>query len=257
MNILETIANHRREEVDALKRTRPLTTFVNDLPTPASHSFRKSLVGDGTRIIAEIKQASPSKGLLAHTFDPAAIAKHYHDGGAAAISVLTEQRHFMGRPEYLQLVADISGLPVLCKDFVVDEYQVYYARLMRADAVLLIVRLLTPAQLTDYLLAAGEIGLDCLVEVHNEKELEIAVNSGCAIIGVNSRNLDDFTVSLDTAERLAALIPKHTLKVAESGITTRADISRLRSAGFDAFLIGEALMTAPDPVAHLKFLRGA
>lgn len=257
MNILETIATHRREQVEVLKIARPLDTFIDRLPKRAERPFRKALTsGDDVHIIAEIKRGSPSRGIFTNDFNPANIAENYRDGGATAISVLTEERYFMGKFEYLPVVSNVSGLPVLCKDFVIDQYQLYFARLMQADAILLIVRLLQPDQITLLLGIADEVGLDCLVEVHDEKELEIALTCDARIIGVNSRNLDDFTVSLATAERLATRIPDGIVKVAESGISSYADITRLQDSGYDAFLIGESLMTASDPVTRLKELRG-
>jgi indole-3-glycerol phosphate synthase len=256
-SILEKIAEQKFEEVEALKLDLPLEEILENLPSKGQLRFREAL-GEKSQvnIIAEIKKASPSKGIIRADFDPVDLARQYCEGGAAALSVLTETAYFFGRYEYLKLASDASGLPVLCKDFVVDPYQLYHAKYMGADAVLLIVRLLSRRRLADFLLLADEIGLDALVEVHGEEELEIACDSKAKIIGVNNRNLDTFEVDIETSVKLADKMPRDILKVAESGIFERKDVEKLSGAGYNCFLIGEALMKSDQPVELLKSLRG-
>ena len=255
-DILTKIAETKRQTVESLKRTKPLEGFIDKLSTMPSPGFKEALSRqDGPNIIAEIKKASPSKGVLLADFDPVVLAEKYRDGGACALSVLTEEKHFQGRAEYMKLAKEHSGLPVLCKDFIIDKYQLYYAKLMAADAVLLIAGLHSVESLSRFISVAREIGLDTLVEAHNEEELETALSAGADIVGVNNRNLTDFSVSLETSERLAARIPDGVIKVAESGIFSAGDIARLRKSGYNCFLIGEALVTADNPTELLKSLR--
>lgn len=257
-DILEQIAQHKRIEVAELKASRPLERFVSRLPVEKDFRFCAALAAqEPVKIIAEIKKASPSKGVLQSDFNPEQMAIQYKAGGAAALSVLTDAKFFQGMFEYLDIAKRASGLPILCKDFIVDPYQLYYARYMGADAVLLIVRLLTRQALAEMQKKAHDLGLDCLVEVHTEGEVEVALDSGAKIIGVNSRNLADFTVSLDAAIRLGEAIPKDKIKVAESGIFAPGDIRQLRQAGYSCFLIGEALMKASDPAKLLQELQQA
>lgn len=257
-SILHKIVADKRVEVEELKAGLPLQDLRKRVDPRIHLDFEAALrKTDTVNIIAEIKRGSPSKGMLTTEFNPAIIAEQYRDGGAAALSVLTEEKYFFGRHEFVALAKRRAGLPVLCKDFIFDEYQVYYAKYVQADAILLIARLLPPDTLREFLSLAQSIGLACLVESHNEREVELAVNAGARIIGVNNRNLEDFTVSLETSERLAPLIPSNVVKVAESGIFTPDDIKRLGSAGYDSFLIGEALITAGDPIELLHSLRGA
>ncbi len=258
MTILDQIAANRRDEIDLLKRERPLESFVGELESLPPPRFRAALTSrDRVNIIAEIKKGSPSKGMMRPDLDPAALARDYADGGAAALSVLTETKHFFGSYDNLKRARAACDLPILCKDFVVDDYQLYQARSIRADAILLIVALHTPNELTERLSLAAEIGIDCLVEVHDETELGIALDAGSEIIGVNNRNLKDFSVSLDTSERLSAKTPNSVIRVAESGIDSVSDITRLKRAGFSCFLIGEALVTASDSVSKLRELTQA
>ncbi len=257
MTILDQIAARRRTEIETLKSSEPLQGFLDDLDKRPPPRFKAAVSRPGqVNIIAELKKASPSKGLLKPDFNPIELARAYTAGGAAALSVLTEESHFQGRFEYLELAGRESGLPLLCKDFVVDRYQVFYAKHRGADAVLLIVALQSGKALARYLRLAGQIGIDCLVEVHDEQELNMALEAGAEIIGVNNRNLKDFSVTLETSEKLAELIPPGVVRVTESGICDNDDITRLGRSGFQAFLIGEALVTSPDPAAHLKSLRG-
>jgi indole-3-glycerol phosphate synthase len=256
--VLEKIVVNKRLEIEEQKILLPLDILKQQLPERQIGMFKAALQ-DQTQvnIIAEIKRSSPSKGIMTEDFDPVALAGSYRDGGAAALSVLTEQRYFLGRQEYMGLARNESGLPVLCKDFIIDPYQVYLARVWQADALLLIVSLHTADSLREFLALGKEIGLDCLVEVHNEKELETALVAGADLIGVNNRNLEDFTVDLGRSERLARLIPPGVIRVAESGIFVADDIRRLRDSGYNNFLIGEALVKAENPSELISQLRNA
>ena len=216
--------------------------------------FVASLRSHNPAIIAEIKQASPSKGLLTDDFDPPAIAKDYEQGGAAALSVLTDEKFFQGGLTDLCAARAATALPALRKDFILEESQVAEAAAHCSDAILLIAAILPTVRLRELREYAEQFRMAALVEVHDERELEIALASGAAIIGVNNRDLRTFQVSLETSLRLAAQIPPGILKVSESGIASAADIAQLRAAGFDAFLVGERLMTAPNRVEALRSL---
>jgi indole-3-glycerol phosphate synthase len=256
-NILREIADSRRSEIELLKIDHPLDSIKRELGTPGEHLFKQALQPDsGPNIIAELKKGSPSKGIIKRDFNPMKLAQEYSGGGAAALSVLTEPAYFFGKHEFLAVAREHSGLPVLCKDFLIDRYQIYYARYRQADAVLLIVSLHTAKSLSDFISIAHGLGMDCLVEVHDEAELEIAIEASADIIGVNNRNLEDFSVTLETSERLAPLIPEGIIRVAESGIRSADDIGRLQQAGFNCFLIGESLVRSDDPAALIRSLRG-
>jgi indole-3-glycerol phosphate synthase len=219
--------------------------------------FRRALETKGRSsiaIIAELKKASPSRGLIRADFDPATLARELEQAGAAALSVLTDEEFFQGSLENLQLASASTSLPCLRKDFTVDEFQLLEARAYCADAVLLIVAALSAAELSALANGARNQGLDILCEVHDEEELQRAVDAGCDLIGVNSRDLRTFNVDLETAFRLAPLIPKNVVCVAESGIHSGADIARLRAAGYQACLIGESLMKAKSPGDALRTL---
>lgn len=207
-------------------------------------------------VIAEVKKASPSKGVIRADFDPVAIARRYAAGDAAALSVLTEERFFQGRLDYLTAIRAAVPQPVLRKDFLFDPYQMVEARAYGADAALLIVAMLPPAALADLLAAGAEVGLDVLTEAHTAEEVDVALAAGALMVGVNSRNLHTFVTTLATAEALRPRIPAGILTVAESGIESHGDLARLRACGYDAFLVGESLMRAPDPGAALRALRG-
>lgn len=257
MDILERITSGKRAEVERLKAQLPLESILQKLSDDDRLSFRDALSNkSGINIIAEIKKGSPSKGIIATDFNPAVQAGNYRKGGAAAVSVLTESDYFFGRHEYLALAGKESGLPILCKDFIIDRYQIYHAKMMKADAILLITRLIKPSILIEYITLAREVRMDCLVEVHSDTELQTALDCGAEIIGVNNRNLSDFTVDLSLSEELADKIPDNVIMVTESGILDRNDIDRLRDSGYNNFLIGELLMRSPDPVNLLKSLRG-
>ncbi|MFZ0593524.1 MAG: indole-3-glycerol phosphate synthase TrpC [Bryobacteraceae bacterium] len=217
-------------------------------------SFAKALRVKKTAIIAEIKKASPSRGLLEPDFHPAEIAKRYEAGGAACLSVLTDQKYFQGSLADLERARSATALPTLRKDFTIHPVQIYEAAAHASDAILLIAAILDSSQLRTFRELANRLGLDALVEVHDGDELKSAIDSGAKIIGVNNRNLETFEVTLETSLRLSEKMPAEVTRVSESGIFTRADIDLLRGAGFHAFLVGESLMKAGDPVAALQSL---
>jgi len=216
--------------------------------------FAAALVQHRPAVIAEIKKASPSKGVLAEQFDPAYLARAYEQGGASALSVLTDEKHFQGALSDLESARDAAGLAVLRKDFTIDPYHVEEAAAHGADAILLIAAILTEREMRDFRELAEQYRMAALVEVHEADELERAVASGARMIGVNNRNLHTFEVNLETAVRLAEKIPAGAIKVAESGIHSAKDIQRLTAAGYDAFLVGEHLMKSGDPANALRAL---
>jgi len=216
--------------------------------------FLAALTGRQPAVIAEIKKASPSKGVLATEFHPAAIARLYEQGGAAALSVLTDEKHFQGSLSDLESARGATQLPALRKDFTIDAYHVHQAAAHGADAILLIAAILSERQMRDFRELAGRYRMAALVEVHHEEELEPAIASGARIIGVNNRNLHTFEVSLETSVRLADKIPAGVVRVAESGIHSSADVQRLRASGYQAFLVGEHLMKSGDPMGSLRAL---
>jgi len=257
MNILESIMSERQADAESAKRRIPVT----ELQARSVGRVHRSLIGAlaprrGTRVIAEIKKQSPSAGLLRPDFQPAAMARAYEAAGAAAISVLTEPRHFQGRDQHLREVREAVQLPVLRKDFLCDPYQVYEAAALGADAILLIVAALDARRLkTLYDVAAG-CGLDVLVESHTADELKRAMELENAVIGVNSRDLKTLKTDLAVARQLAGMISGNRLAVAESGIRTRADVEDLERLGYCGFLIGESLVSAGDPGAKLREMIG-
>ena len=220
-------------------------------------AFEQALRKEGVSFICECKKASPSKGLIAPNFPYLEIAKEYEAAGADCISVLTEPKWFLGNDEYLKEIAESVLIPCLRKDFTVNEYQIYQAKVLGASAVLLICSILTEDQMKDYIRICDELGLSALVEVHDEREVQTALNTGARIIGVNNRNLKDFSVDTGNSRRLRELIPPDVLFVSESGVQTAEDVSALRKIGADAVLIGETLMRASDKRAKLAELRGA
>jgi indole-3-glycerol phosphate synthase len=252
--ILAAIVQHKQEEVAELhSRAAQLEAKAHQRKLPP-RKFAEALKRPGPAIIAEIKKASPSKGLLQPDFHPAFIAHSYEEGGAACLSVLTDRQYFQGSLHDLEAARAAVNLPVLRKDFTIDRVQIFEAAAHGADAILLIAAILDLQELTAFRELASSLGLAALVEVHDAEELAKAIDSGAEIIGVNNRNLDTFEVSLDTSLRLSFQIPASVIRVTESGIYTRADIELLSGAGFDAFLIGESLMKSRDPVASLKSL---
>lgn len=260
MTILDEIFTHKRSEVARQKRLRPLTAIRAEAESaPPARDFAAALRTAVRRpaLIAEVKFASPSRGILVANPDPLALAETYRRNGASAVSVLTDERYFKGRLDYLQrIAASEPRLPLLRKDFICDEYQVYEARAAGADALLLIVAGLPPDRLRRLQDLALELGLAALVEVHSEEELETALECGARLVGINNRNLHDFSVSLETTSRLRARIPAGVAVVAESGIHTGADVARMAAAGVDAILVGEALVSAPDTAARVRELSG-
>lgn len=252
---LDTIlAAHR---ASAARDDRPIDQLVSAAQAEApARGFARALVeADGLAVIAEVKRRSPSKGDLNPDLDPAAVAGAYAAGGAACLSVLTDRDYFGGSPTDLQAARAAVTLPVLRKDFTVSPADVCDARLMGADAVLLIVAALDDAELRDFQALAGEVGLDALVEIHDEAELDRALAAGATLIGVNQRDLFTFQVDHARAVRVARAIPDSVLKVAESGIHTLADARSLAAAGYQAILVGESLVTSPDPAEALRALR--
>jgi indole-3-glycerol phosphate synthase len=253
--ILDDIVDARRGDVARAKRATPLAALeASERYAAPRRGFAAALRACSPAVIAEVKKASPSKGVIRADFDPVAIARSYVSAGAAAISVLTEERFFHGSPQHLQAIRAAVEVPLLRKDFVFDPYQLVEARAWGADAALLIAAILDDAQLAELHAAALDLGLDVLVEAHTPGETARAVAAGARVIGINNRNLKTFVTSLATAERLRPLIPATAVAVAESGIETAADIARLRAAGYDAFLVGESLMRARDPGAALRAL---
>jgi indole-3-glycerol phosphate synthase len=256
--ILEKIVNDTRLKLETSKRSLPveeLKKMVKKQPPPLD--LASALSGDDVKLIAEIKKVSPSRGVIRHDFDPVEIAQLYAANGAAAISVLTEPDHFKGSLVYLEEIKDALGdskIPLLRKDFIFDPYQIYQSRAYGADSLLLIVVILKPDELKELLSLSHKLGMKCLVEVHNEAELEVALGSGAKIIGINNRDLTTFEVDLNTTERLKPLIPSDRIVVSESGIKSSGDMAKLRKWGVNAALIGEALMSAPDIAVKMKEL---
>ena len=259
-DILKKIVANKRLEVEQLKIDHPMAELRERIETPghsAPLNLAGALMGDEVRVIAEVKKASPSKGLLRQDFDPASLATAYAENGAAAVSVLTDADYFQGSVLHLEEVRRTltpHGIPVLRKEFIVDPYQVYEARAYGADAILLIVSVLTAKELGELMSLAGELWMQCLVEVHDEDELGIALDAGAEIVGINNRNLHNFVTSLSVTERLAPLVPSGKIVVSESGIDTRDDVIRVGRAGAHAVLVGEALVTAADPGERLRGL---
>lgn len=262
MTILDDIARYKREEVAAAKARVPLSDLrrkMRDGEPP--RGFKKALeakrAADSFGLIAEIKKASPSKGVIREDFDVAAIARAYRDGGATCLSVLTDRPSFQGDLSYLSLARSASQLPVLRKDFMLDPYQVAEARAYDADCILVIMAMVSDGDARTLIEAAGEYGVDALVEVHDEAELDRALALGAAMIGINNRDLKSFRTDLDVTLRLAPGIPENVLAVAESGISVPDDLKRLAGAGVTSFLVGESLMREADIAAATRALLGA
>jgi indole-3-glycerol phosphate synthase len=258
MNILEQLAEHARVRTEEAKRrlsAEDLRRMAESLPKRPGR-FEAALSREGISFICECKKASPSKGLIAPDFPYLHIAREYEAAGADAISVLTEPKWFLGSDEYLREIAEEVSLPCLRKDFTVDPYMIYEAKLLGASAVLLIVSLLDEARIREYLDICGSLGLAALTEAHDEGEIETALRAGAGIIGVNNRNLKDFTVDIENSRRLRKMVPADKLFVSESGVRTAADVAAARAAGADAVLVGETLMRAADIRGKLAELRG-
>ncbi len=261
-DVLKKIVEHKRVVVDAARRAAPLAELkariadLEDQPRGFERALRDCHASGWTAVIAEVKKASPSKGLIRPDFDPLEIAETYEQNGAACLSVLTEETFFQGNLRYLSLIREQVRLPLLRKDFLFDPYQVFEARAAGADAILLIAAMLERTQIEELAGIARELYLDVLLEVHDEGELATANATDCPLIGINNRNLRTFVTDLATTERLIPLIPDDRFVVAESGINTRGDILRLQTAGAHGFLIGESLMREEDFGAKLRELLG-
>jgi len=263
MNILYEIAEKTKERVEEQKNAVSLEELIKRVeaqakPTPFENDFpfERALKSSDISFICEIKKASPSKGVIAEEFPYLDIAKDYEEAGAAAISVLTEPYYFMGNDKYLSEIAKTVKIPLLRKDFTVDSYMIYEAKLLGASAVLLICSILDTDTIAEYMRIAHSIGLSALVEVHDEEEIKMALTAKARIIGVNNRNLKTFDVDISLSERLRKLVPPEVLFVSESGISTPADIEKLRDIAADAALIGESIMRSADKKVEIERLRG-
>jgi len=267
MTILDKIVDSKREEVERAKRRRPPGELVEVVAAaPPARAFAAAVLPDGAndvRLIAEIKKASPSAGLIVPSFDPIEIARVYHEAGAAALSVLTDEPFFQGRLEYLARVKQAVPLPVLRKDFIVDEYQVYESRAAGADCILLIAEILDTERIKAFADLARRLGMAVLVEVHTEANLTAVLNRlgtpdrGGYLLGINNRDLSAQRTDLGVCERLGAMVPPGCGFVAESGIATRDDVERIRRAGARAMLVGESLLRAEDTAAAIRELLGS
>ncbi len=258
-DILRKILSRKLEEItDACEKTslRQVSQLAANATTPRGfiEALQKRITAGDPAIIAEIKKASPSKGVIRENFDPAAIAKSYQDGGAACLSVLTDRDFFQGAPEYLQAARSACDLPVIRKDFIVDEYQVYEARAMNADCILLIVAALGDAQMAELNGLAIHLGMDVLIEAHDAEELDRALAISPSLVGINNRDLRTFDVSLETTLDLLEQIPDDCLVVTESGILTTDDVAVMREKEVNVFLVGEAFMRAEDPGTRMREL---
>ncbi len=260
-DILEKILAVKREEVAAAKRRQPLADLraeaqAADEPRDFLGALRSKIAAGMPAVIAEVKKASPSKGLLRADFDPAAIARAYARHGAACLSVLTDMQFFQGKPEYLEQARSAAGLPTLRKDFMLEPYQIYEARAWAADCVLLIVAALDDAVMADLEQVASDLGMAVLVEIHDGRELERALRLKTPLLGINNRNLRTFDTRIETTLDLLMDVPPDRLVITESGILSAADAARMRQAGVNAFLVGEAFMRSPDPGAELAKIFG-
>ncbi|BCS53094.1 indole-3-glycerol phosphate synthase TrpC [Geobacter sp. SVR] len=262
-DVLKKIIEYKRTEIDAARLAVPAEELrarildLEDSPRGFERHLREAAVSGWTAVIAEVKKGSPSKGIIRDDFDPLEIAGIYQENGATCLSVLTDERFFMGHLRFLHLIRESVSLPLLRKDFIIDPYQIHEARAAGADAILLIASCLELTQLKDFHALARELHLDVLLEVHDETEMEMANETGCSLVGVNNRNLRTFVTDLGTTGRLAGMMPAGGLLVAESGITCRRDIEALTAAGAGAFLIGESLMREKDIGKKLRELINA
>ncbi|MFV0395047.1 MAG: indole-3-glycerol phosphate synthase TrpC [Coprobacillaceae bacterium] len=257
--ILDTIVEKIKERVIEAKKQKSLLEIkkeVEKLPVNIDFPFEKALKKEGVSFILEVKKASPSKGDIVDSFDYLTIAKEYESIGASAISVLTEPYFFKGNNRYLQEIAQTVAVPLLRKDFIVDEYMIYEAKLFGASAILLICSVLKEEEMKKYLTLAHALGLSCLVETHDEQEIAMALSIGARIIGVNNRNLKDFSVDITNSVRKRELVPKDIIFVSESGITSNADIKVLEQNHIDAVLIGETIMKSQNKQEMLHQLQG-
>ena len=256
-DILARIVARKREDYSHATTLRAEWERRAEQMLPTRRGFRAALLRRSPAVIAEVKKASPSQGVLRENFDPASLAKQYERGGAAALSILTDEPFFQGKLEHLEAARNATMLPALRKDFTLDEYHVVEAAAHGADAVLLIAAILEEQEIRDLRELAARFRMAALVEVHDQRELRTALAAGADIIGVNNRDLRTFAVTLETSLRLAEEMPDGVLKISESGIHSRGDIQRLQDAGFDAFLVGEHLLKAASPEAELRSLLGS
>lgn len=262
VDFLARIAADRRRRIEQMRLERPAHVLRARLPRPEpagrlERALRRGGPAGPLRMLCEVKRASPSKGLLRETVDPVAIATTYAAGGASAISLVTEPDHFLGDPRWVDAVRPAVALPLLLKDFVIDSYQILDAAARGADAVLLLAALLSEAEMSRFLNESRLLGLDALVEVHDETELQSALRAGATLVGINNRSLHTFVVDLENSVRMLPLVPAGVTAVAESGLSTPADLARLRATRCDAVLMGEVFMTSADPAATLATLAGA
>lgn len=258
MTILDKLAEHARERVAEAEKIHPLDEIkAKALALPKGEfEFEKALRKDDIAFICECKKASPSKGIIAEDFPYLQIAQEYEKAGADCISVLTEPKWFLGSSDYIREIAEKVSIPCIRKDFTVDSYMIYEAKILGAKAVLLICSILTEAQIKEYIAICDELGMSALVEAHDEKEVAVAVRCGARLIGVNNRNLKDFTVDTSNSRRMRELVPDDIIFVSESGVKNAEDIALLRKSGTNAVLIGETLMKAEDKTEKLKELKG-
>ena len=253
--MLDKIVADKKKELGQRRKAVPVSELEERIARRTKTlDFAAALRKDGVSLIAEVKKASPSRGVLCPDFNPLALARTYAGNGAAAISVLTEEKYFQGGLEHLEGIREEVNIPLLRKDFIFDPYQVYESRACGADALLLIAAILGQGQLGELLSLSRELGMCCLVEVHNEGEVEKALGGNARVIGINNRNLRTFDVDIGTTARLRGLIPEDRTVVSESGISSRKDMDNLESWGIDAALVGEALLTAGDTAARMREL---
>jgi len=252
--ILDDIVEHKKGELKKSKEVVPLDDLqlkLKDIPPPLNF-YSRAIADSSPKVISEIKKASPSKGIICENFDPVKIAKSYELNGAAAISILTDEKFFQGSLEYLSQIKTVVNIPLLRKDFTIDPYQIYEARAHGADIVLLIAAILDQNQIKEYLEIVGSLKMNAIVEIHNHEELDKVIDTGCNIIGINNRNLKTFEVDLSTTVELITYIPKDILVISESGISDPDDIRMLRKLGVNTFLIGESFMKSGDPGGTLQ-----
>jgi indole-3-glycerol phosphate synthase len=254
---LQKILEHKKQEMAERKALLSLSELKRRLEqTPVPLDFEGAIRSRQETLIAEVKRSSPSRGRIREDFDPVAIARVYAESGAAAVSVLTDQRFFEGHDSFLRRVRNSVSIPLLRKDFIIDPYQIYETRVLGGDAILLISRALDRGPLGEFIRLSFELGLSSLVEIHDEGDLEKAVSAGAGMIGINNRDLSTFATDLETSIRLAPLLPKGMTVISESGIRSRGDIERLRAAGVHGFLVGETLMAARDIAGKIRELLG-
>lgn len=256
--ILDKIVSYKQKRIKYEKELIPLDNIISKIQSfDMVRDFKKALITNNKlSIIAEIKKASPSKGIIREDFNPLSIAEVYKNSRVEAVSILTEDKFFLGKDKYLEQINKLTSIPILRKDFIIDEYQIYQSKVLGADAVLLIVSILSLEKLIKFKKLADELGLSCLVEVHNKRELDKSLEAGVEIIGINNRDLKTFKTSLKTTEELIKYIPKNKIVISESGINSRRDMEYLQNLGVNGVLIGESLMKSKDIMKKISELRG-